>query len=59
MENNEVNYDDKIKSDKISPGEVMCYKIWLHAFNYKFEKYEFETRRPEWSLEEYDPGFKF
>ena len=56
QQNSDIN---QIKSDEISASEVMCYKIWLHAFNYKFEKYEFETKRPDWSLENYDPGYKF
>ena len=27
--------------DDISVSELFCYKIWLHAFSYKFDKYEF------------------
>lgn len=43
----------------ISASEVNCYKIWLHAFNYKFQKYEFETKYPEWALGEYVIDHKF
>lgn len=56
----QLNYENnEINPEEISASEVMCYKIWLHAFNYRFEKYEFETKRPDWSLEEYDIGYKF
>ena len=58
-ENNDNNNNNDDINNEISASEVMCYKIWLHAFNYKFDKYEFETKRPDWSLEDYDPGFIF
>ena len=55
-ENIELNKD---KSQTVSSSDVMCYKIWLHAYHYKFESYDFETQRPDWSLESYKVGHKF
>jgi len=55
--NNDNNYD--IENKEFSTHEIMCYKIWLHAFSYKFDKYEFETKRPYWSLEDYEMDYKF
>ena len=55
----------EIKEDKIecrevlSVSEVFCYKIWLHAFNYKFEEYEFKTTPPDWATKEYELNIKF
>ncbi len=43
----------------LSASEVNCYKIWLHAFNYKFQKYEFQTKYPDWAQKDYDIENKF
>jgi len=43
----------------ISSSEVNCYKIWLHAHNYKFQKYEFQTQYPDWAQKDYDLEYKF
>jgi len=36
----QLNSEDK---DNISVSELFCYKIWLHAWSYKFDKYEFNS----------------
>jgi 23S rRNA-/tRNA-specific pseudouridylate synthase len=41
------------KSNQISVSEMYCYKIWLHSWKYKFDKYEFTTNIPEWAKEDY------
>ena len=43
----------------ISVSEVYCYKIWLHAWTYKFENYEFKTSIPKWAEKEYVLDYKF
>ena len=55
-DNPEVNKTDKKIEyrEVLSASEVNCYKIWLHAFNYKFKKYEFETKYPDWAQKDYD-----
>ena len=37
----------------ISVSELFCYKIWLHAWSYKFDKYEFKTKEPNWAKKNY------
>ena len=46
-------------SKDISVSEIYCYKIWLHAWTYKFEKYEFKTSIPKWADKEYTVEHKF
>ena len=43
----------------ISVSELFCYKIWLHSFSYKFDKYEFKTKEPDWAKKEYNIEHKF
>ena len=45
--------------DNISVSELFCYKIWLHSFSYKFDKYEFKTKEPDWVKKEYIIEHKF
>ena len=45
--------------DNISVSELFCYKIWLHAWSYKFDKYEFKTKEPDWAKKEYIIEYKF
>jgi 23S rRNA-/tRNA-specific pseudouridylate synthase len=50
----------QIASEQVlSVSEIYCYKIWLHAWNYKFEEYNFETKYPEWANKEYKIEHKF
>jgi tRNA pseudouridine synthase 9 len=46
-------------NEGISVSEVYCYKIWLHAWTYKFENYEFKTSIPKWAEKEYILDYKF
>ena len=48
-----------ISDVKISVSQIYCYKIWLHAWNYKFDDLQFETKYPEWAKENYKIDFKF
>ena len=52
----QLNSEDK---DNISVSELFCYKIWLHAWSYKFDKYEFKTKEPDWGKKEYIIEHKF
>ena len=52
----QLNSEDK---DNISVSELFCYKIWLHAWSYKFDKYEFKTKEPDWGKKEYIIDHKF
>jgi tRNA pseudouridine synthase 9 len=52
----QLNSEDK---DNISVSELFCYKIWLHAWSYKFDKYEFKTKEPEWANKSYKIEHKF
>lgn len=54
--NNNIN---SINNNSLSVSEIFCYKIWLHAWTYKFENYEFKTSIPEWATKEYNPNHKF
>ena len=45
--------------DNISVSELFCYKIWLHAWSYRFDKYEFKTKEPDWGKKEYVVEHKF
>ena len=47
------------ESNQITVSEIYCYKIWLHAWTYKFEKYEFKTSTPKWAEKEYVIDHKF
>jgi tRNA pseudouridine synthase 9 len=46
-------------NEELSVSEIYCYKIWLHAWNYKFDIHEFETKFPEWAKENYEINYKF
>lgn len=37
----------------LTVADIFAYKIWLHAFQYKFENYLFETSTPDWAKIEY------
>ena len=52
----QLNSDNK---DNISVSDLFCYKIWLHAWIYKFDKYEFKTKEPDWAKIEYIIEHKF
>ena len=52
----QLNSTDK---DNVSVSELFCYKIWLHALSYKFDKYEFKTKEPDWAKKEYNIEHKF
>ena len=52
----QINDENK---DNISVSELYCYKIWLHAWSYKFDKYEFKTKEPDWAKKEYIIDYKF
>jgi 23S rRNA-/tRNA-specific pseudouridylate synthase len=39
---------------QLSVSQIYCYKIWLHAWTYKFDKYEFKTTYPSWATKEYE-----
>lgn len=41
------------QNESISVSEMYCYKIWLHSWKYKFDKYEFTTKIPQWAKEDY------
>ena len=45
--------------ENISVSELFCYKIWLHAWKYKFDNYTFETNEPDWSKKDYIVEHKF
>ena len=59
--NNNINNnsDNTNNNLNLSVSEIFCYKIWLHAWTYKFENYEFKTSIPEWATKEYNPNHKF
>jgi len=46
-------------NDIFSVSELFCYKIWLHAWSYKFDKYEFKTKEPDWANKNYKIEHKF
>jgi 23S rRNA-/tRNA-specific pseudouridylate synthase len=50
---------DSNKNESISVSEMYCYKIWLHSWKYKFDKYEFTTKIPEWAEDNYKIDHKF
>ena len=47
------------ESKTLSVSQIYCYKIWLHAWKYKFDEYNFETKDPAWTDEKYEINFKF
>lgn len=53
------NITEKKEDPILSVSQIYCYKIWLHAWNYKFDEYEFETKYPEWAKEDHIIDFKF
>jgi hypothetical protein len=56
INNNTNNNNDNLN---LSVSEIFCYKIWLHAWTYKFENYEFKTSIPDWATKEYNPNHIF
>ena len=56
---NDLNNNNKDDKDIYSVSELYCYKIWLHAWSYKFDKYEFKTKEPDWSDKNYIIENKF
>ena len=57
--NNLDNDNNENNKDIYSVSELYCYKIWLHAWSYKFDKYEFKTKEPDWSDKNYIIEHKF
>ena len=56
----EYQYNSNNNSDDIfSVSELYCYKIWLHAWSYKFDKYHFKTKEPDWADINYKIEHKF
>ena len=54
----QINIENK-DNENISVSELFCYKIWLHAWSYKFDKYEFKTQEPDWAKKDYVIEHKF
>ena len=54
--NNDNNHNNNLN---LSVSDIFCYKIWLHAWTYKFENYEFKTSIPDWATKEYNPNYLF
>ncbi len=54
-------YNEKIveSNNEISVSEIFSYKIWLHAWRYKFLDYELETKLPDWAKSDYVINHKF
>ena len=56
----EYLYNSDNKNDNnVSVSDLFCYKIWLHAWSYKFDKYEFKTKEPDWAKKDYIIEHKF
>ena len=55
----QYNSEGNNNKDIFSVSELYCYKIWLHAWSYKFDKYEFKTTEPDWSKKDYIIENKF
>ena len=56
----QYNKDKENNIDDIfSVSELYCYKIWLHAWSYKFDKYLFKTKEPDWADKNYKINHKF
>lgn len=49
----EVELKDIISAKTLAVSEIFAYKIWLHAYRYQFEKYEFKTKTPIWANKDY------
>ncbi len=60
-ENSDKAEQEEKKEDEenVAVSELFCYRIWLHSFCYKFEKYVFETKIPDWANKEYKLKKKF
>ena len=54
----QLNIENK-DNDNISVSELFCYKIWLHAWSYKFDQYIFNTQEPDWVKKDYVIKHKF
>ena len=57
--NNNNNNNITDNNLNLSVSEIYCYKIWLHAWTYKFENYEFKTSIPDWATKEFNPNHIF
>ena len=57
----EYQYNSEINENKdiFSVSELFCYKIWLHAWSYKFDGYAFKTKEPDWADKNYIIENKF
>ena len=55
----EYQYSNTDNNDIFSVSELYCYKIWLHAWSYKFDKYHFKTKEPDWADINYKIEHKF
>ena len=55
----QYNSTNENSNDIFSVSELFCYKIWLHAWSYKFDKYEFKTKEPDWAIKNYKIEHKF
>jgi 23S rRNA-/tRNA-specific pseudouridylate synthase len=56
--NNKSDDNTNIKTT-LSVSQIYCYKIWLHAWKYKFDEYIFETKHPLWVDKSYQIDKKF
>ena len=59
INNNNNNNNITDNNLNLSVSEIYCYKIWLHAWTYKFENYEFKTSIPDWATKEFNPNHIF
>ena len=55
----QYNSEGNNNKDIFSVSELYCYKIWLHAWSYKFDKYHFKTKEPDWADINYKIEHKF
>ena len=55
----QYNSEGNNNKDIFSVSELYCYKIWLHAWSYKFDKYLFKTKEPDWANKNYKINHKF
>ena len=60
-EEKSIENKTNIKEEKkiYTNSSLFCYKIWLHAWTYKFENYEFKTSIPNWAEKSYKISHKF
>ena len=51
--------DDIEENDFFDQNEIKCFRIWLHAWSYKYNNLEFLSEIPEWAKKEYVIKHKF